>query len=135
MVPIWSSATIAGLPLDKYPGYSPTIGQELFTRTKTSGAEMIKKKGGAGFAVGVAIRDVIEAIALDSRAVLPVSSVQNGCYGMKNVAISVPTVVGRNGVVAQYEIDLWPKEVQALRQSAAVLRETIDAVEKRLSGK
>jgi len=44
MVPIWSSATVAGLPLDKYPGWSHTNGSELFTRTKGSGAEVIRKK-------------------------------------------------------------------------------------------
>jgi len=135
MVPIWSSATVAGLPLDKFPGWSSQTATEIFTRTKNSGAEMLKKKGGAGFAVGVAIRDVIEAVALDSRAVLPVSSVQNGCYGIKDVATSVPTVIGREGVVSQYEIELWPKELQAMKQSANVLRETIDAVFKRLNGK
>jgi L-lactate dehydrogenase len=128
MVPIWSSATIAGLPLDKYPGWTNLLASELFTRTKGSGAEVIKKKGGAGFAVGLAIQDVIECIALDKRRVLPVSSVQNGCYGLRNVAISVPTVVGRGGVLATREIELWPKELQALRQSGNVLRQTIDTV-------
>jgi len=128
MVPIWSSATIGGLPIDKWPGWTPHLANELFTRTKGSGAEVIKKKGGAGFAVGVAIRDVIEAIALDSRRVLPISSVQQGCYGIRNVALSVPTVVGRCGVVDTHEIDLWPKEVQGLRKSGQVLRQTIDAV-------
>src|SRR5690606_28738240 len=54
MVPIWSSATAGGLPLEKHPGWSPQLANELFTRTKGSGAEVIKKKGGAGFAVGVA---------------------------------------------------------------------------------
>ena len=49
------------------------MADELFTRTKGSGAEVIKKKGGAGFAVGIAIRDVIHAIALDQRRILPVS--------------------------------------------------------------
>ena len=73
MVPIWSSATIAGLPLEKFPGWNAHLASELFTRTKGSGAEVIKKKGGAGFAVGLAIREVIEAIALDRRAMLPVS--------------------------------------------------------------
>ena len=77
---------------------------------------MIKKKGGAGFAVGLAIQEVIETIALDRRRMLPVSSVQNGCYGIRDVALSVPTVVGRAGVVATHEIDLWPKEVQGLAQ-------------------
>lgn len=128
MVPIWSSATVAGLPLEKFPVWNAHLAGELFTRTKGSGAEVIKKKGGAGFAVGLAIQEVIEAVALDRRAILPVSSVQSGCYGIRDVALSVPTVVGRSGVVATHEIDLWPKEVQALRKSGQVLRQTVDTV-------
>ncbi len=89
---------------------------------------MIKKKGGAGFAVGLAIQEVIEAVALDRRAILPVSSVLHGCYGINDVAISVPSVVGRGGVQSTIEIELWPKEVQALRHSGTVLRQTIDTV-------
>jgi L-lactate dehydrogenase len=132
MVPIWSSATIAGLPLEKFPGWNAHQATELFTRTKGSGAEVIKKKGGAGFAVGLAIQEVIEAVALDRRAILPVSSVQSGCYGVRDVALSVPTVVGKEGVVATHEIELWPKEVQGIRKSGQVLRETIDTVLHRL---
>jgi L-lactate dehydrogenase len=135
MVPIWSSATIGGLPLDKFPEWNPNLANELFTRTKGSGAEVIKKKGGAGFAVGIAIQEVIETAALDRRRLLPVSSVQSGCYGVRDVALSVPTVVGRKGVVATHEIELWPKEVQALRKSGQVLRQTIDTVLARLKGK
>jgi len=128
MVPIWSSATAAGLPLEKYPGWDAGSADALFARTKGSGAEVIKLKGGAGFAVGIAIRDVIHSIALDSRRILPVSSLVSGEYGMRDVCISVPTVVGRGGVEAQLEIPLWPKEASALQQSARVLRETIDQV-------
>ena len=125
MVPIWSSATAASLPLDKYPGWTPNLASELFQRTKGSGAEVIKKKGGAGFAVGVAIRDVVHAIALDQRRILPVSTVQAGCYGVRDVALSVPTVVGRVGVVDRLEIDLWPKELQGMRNSGNALRQTL----------
>lgn len=132
MVPIWSSATVAGLPLANYAGWTNQIATELFTRTKGSGAEVIKRKGGAGFAVGIAIRDVIDAIILDSHRILPVSSVQNGCYGIRDVALSVPTVVGRKGVVATHEIELWPKEMQALRSSGNVLRQTVDTVLQRV---
>jgi L-lactate dehydrogenase len=128
MVPLWSVAQAAGLPLDKFPGWTANKADELFARTKGSGAEVIKLKGGAGFAVGLSIRDVIEAIALDSKRILPVSSLVNGVYGMRDVCISVPTVLGRSGVEAQLEIDLWPKEVAALQRSAQVLRETIDQV-------
>lgn len=132
MVPIWSSAAVASLPLDKYPGWNPSLANQLFTRTKGSGAEVIKRKGGAGFAVGIAIRDVIEAIALDSRTILPVSSTQSGCYGIRDVALSVPTVVGRCGVVDRHEIDLWPKEVQGLRASGGALRKTLEVVLQRV---
>ena len=128
MVPIWSGATVAGLPLDKYPGWTPKLAAEVFARTKGSGAEVIKKKGGAGFAVGLAIREVIHAVCLDSRRLLPVSSLQAGCFGLRDVALSVPTVVGRDGVVATQEVELWPREQQGLRTSAGVLRETLDAV-------
>lgn len=128
MVPIWSSATLGGLPLDRFPKWTPNLANEIFTRTKGSGAEVIKKKGGAGFAVGIAIQDVIEAIALDKRSVLPVSSVQNGCYGIRRVALSVPTVVGRQGVIETQEVELWPKEVQAVQKSAHVLQHTLNSV-------
>ena len=128
MVPIWSSAAVAGLPLDKWPGWNVRVADELFTRTKGSGAEVIKKKTGAGFAVGIAIRDVIHSIALDQKRILPVSTVQNGCYDIRDVALSVPTVVGRGGCVARHQIDLWPKEVQALRKSGLVLRQTLETV-------
>jgi len=128
MVPIWSSAAAAGLPLDKFPGWSPQVASDLFARTRGSGAEVIKKKGGAGFAVGIAIRDVIHAIALDQQRVLPVSTVQEGCYDLRDVALSVPTVVARAGAVGRLAIDLWPKEVQGLRKSGLVLRQTLQAV-------
>jgi L-lactate dehydrogenase len=128
MVPIWSSASVAGLPLEKYPGYTPKLGADVFQRAKTSGAEMIKKKTGAGFAVGVSIAEVIHAIALDAKRVLPVSTVLNGPYGIRDVAISVPTVVGRSGAEKALEIELWPKESQGLKRSAAVLAETLGQV-------
>lgn len=128
MVPVWSSATVGGLPLEKFPGWSPHLASELFARTKGSGAEVISKKGGAGFAVGLAIAEVIETIALDRQRLLPISSVQNGCYGIRDVSLSVPTVVGRGGALATREIDLWPKEIQGLRGSAKVLQKTIQTV-------
>jgi L-lactate dehydrogenase len=128
MVPIWSSASIGGLPMEKFPGFTPKLGEEVFLRAKTSGAEMIKKKTGAGFAVGVSIAEVIHAIALDSKRILPVSTVQRGCYGLRDVALSVPTVVGRGGDERCLEIDLWPKELQGLKRSGGVLADTLGQV-------
>ncbi len=125
MVPIWSSATVDGFPLTKFPGASVNFQNQIFARTQKSGAEVISRKGGAGWAVGVAIREVIDCIALDRRRVLPVSSLVNGVYGMRDVSISVPTVVGRAGVIQHFEIELWPKEVNGLQASARALKEII----------
>lgn len=128
MVPIWSAAQIAGIPLEKFPGVTQNLIAEIEKKTRGSGAEVIKKKGGAGFAVGVSIADVVHSIALDSNRIMPVSSLQNGLYGLRDVSISVPTVVGRTGVLGCVEVDLWPKEKMALQRSGGVLRETIDKV-------
>jgi L-lactate dehydrogenase len=128
MVAIWSAAQIAGLPLEKWPGVTPQLTGEVEQRTRGSGAEVIKRKGGAGFAVGVSIADVIHSIALDQRRILPVSSLQKGAYGINDVCLSVPTVVGHGGIHGHIEIELWPKERMGLQNSAKVLRDTLNNV-------
>jgi L-lactate dehydrogenase len=128
MVPIWSSATVNGLPLAGLPECSPGFQNAVFERTKGSGAEVIKRKGGAGWAVGLAIRDVVHAVLLDKKALLPVSSLVQGAYSVRDVCLSVPSVVGRNGVQSHVEIKLWPKELAALQASAKALRETLAKV-------
>lgn len=128
MVPIWSMAQIANLPLDKYPGVNAALITEVELKTRGSGAEVIKKKGGAGFAVGVSIADVVHSIALDDQRIHPVSSLMNGAYGIRDVCLSIPTVIGRSGVKSHIEVELWSKEKTALVQSANVLKETISKV-------
>jgi L-lactate dehydrogenase len=128
MVPIWSSAALNGLPLSGLPGCTAAFQNAVFERTKGSGAEVIQRKGGAGWAVAIAIRDVVHAMALNQERLLPVSSLVRGAYGLQNICLSVPTVVGRGGVVRQVEIKLWPKELQGLQQSARALQETLAKV-------
>lgn len=128
MVPIWSSATVTGLPLTQWPGFDTTVQKEVFEATRAAGAELLKLKGGSGFAVGLSIREVIHALATDSRRVLPVSTLQQGLYAVRDVCLSVPTVVGCGGVREQIDVPLAQKERLALQQSARVLRETIDAL-------
>lgn len=130
MVPIWSAATVTGLPLAKFPGATPAFQNQVFERTQKSGAEVIAKKGGAGWAVGVAINEVIEAIALDRHRLLPVSNHVDGLYGIRGVCLSVPSIVGRAGIVRQVEIELWPKELQGLQASAKALKDTLAQVRK-----
>ena len=132
MVPVWSSATVAGLPIEQWPGFSAALQRDVFEETKTAGATLIKLKGGSGFGVGLSIREVVHAIALDSRRVLPVSTLQQGLYEIRDVCLSVPTVIGCGGARQQVELPLSQKERLGLQHSARVLRETIDQVERRI---
>ena len=128
MLPVWSSATINGLPLAGIPECTPGFQNAVFERTRGSGAEVIKKKGGAGWAVGIAIRDVIHSVLLNRHALLPVSSLVQGAYGLRDVCLSVPSIVGRRGVEKHLEFKLWPKESLALQQSARALKDTMATV-------
>ena len=114
------------------PAGPPRTAEALFARTKGSGAEVIKLKGGAGFAVGLSIREVVHAVALDSQADpaglvarqrRPTASATSASRSRRSSAA--------RGVEAQLEIELWPKEVSALQHSGQVLRETIDQVLKK----
>jgi L-lactate dehydrogenase len=128
MFPVWSSATVNGLPLTGLPECTPGFQNAVFERTKGSGAEVIKKKGGAGWAVGVAIRDVIHAVLLDQKPLLPVSSLVQRAYDLRDICLSVPSVVSRKGVDRHVEIKLWPKELAALQASARALKDTLAKV-------
>ena len=128
MLPVWSSATVNGLLLTGLPECTPGFQNAVFERTKGSGAEVIKRKGGAGWAVGIAIRDVIHAVLLNKKALLPVSSRVQGTYDIRDICLSVPSVVGRRGVERHVEIKLWPKEIMGLQNSAKALKDTLAKV-------
>lgn len=128
MFPVWSAASIAGLSFKGFDGFDLNFQNRIFERTRQSGAEVIKRKGGAGYAVGASIAAVVRAILLDTREILPVSTVQTGAYGLRDVSISVPTVVGAAGALRHVELELWPKESQALLNSANSLKQTLAKV-------
>lgn len=128
MLPVWSSASVGGLPLTEVPGCDIGFQNRIFERTKKSGAEVISRKGGAGWAVGATIAETVHAIALDRKQLLPVSSLQSGCYGLRDVCLSVPTVVGRAGAEKHLQLKLWPKEEQALKASAKALQSMLAQV-------
>jgi len=128
MVPVWSSAQWNGVSLEQHAALSPAKKMEIFERTRESGAEIIRLKGGAGWAVATCIESLTRTILLDQRKLLPVSTVQSGAYGIKGICLSVPTVIGRSGVLKHVEMDLWAKELQGLRNSENTLRETLREV-------
>ena len=124
MVPVWSGATVAGVSLLKLAGFTAAVQQRVVDRTRGAGAEAIRLKGGAGWAVGLTIAEVVHAIALNQHKLLPVSTQLAGEYGIRETCTSVPTLIGRAGVIKRLEIELWPRELSALRSGAKQLDAT-----------
>ncbi|MCD6120116.1 malate dehydrogenase [bacterium] len=124
MVPLWSQASYGGILFKDLRSVSMDQIKEVFAETRVSGAEVIRKKGGAGWAVGVSITEVIKAIVLDTKAVLPISTDPDGMYGIEGVALSLPTIIGKNGVEGYLEFELPEDEISAVKKAGEVLKET-----------
>ena len=106
------------------PGWSSSLAAELFDSTKKSGATVIAQKGGAGRAVGVSIKEVVEAMALDNGKLLPVSSKQTGTLGISDISLSLPTFVGRHGVNSVLAPAVSDDEKALLIKSSEALKAT-----------
>jgi L-lactate dehydrogenase len=127
-VPVWSLANIAGTRLIEYcaicgRGCTPVQREEIFHQVRDAGYEVIQRKGATHYAIGLATASIVESILRDQHSVLPVSSLMQGQYGLRDVCLSLPTVVGRAGVIKLLDLPLNEDELEGLRRSAAVLQE------------
>ncbi len=129
MVPIWSTASISGIPIESLKGFTSKKAEEIFEQTKKAGAEVIRLKGGAGRAVGVSIRTVLEAIKNNSKTLLPISSHHKGALGIHDVCLSLPTLVGRKGALQVIEPKISSAEKDALLKSAESLKSVLKQVQ------
>ncbi|MCR5396849.1 MAG: L-lactate dehydrogenase [Lachnospiraceae bacterium] len=127
----WSSANVSGIPIHKICEMRGYIDHDYETariadEVKNSAYEIIDKKGATYYGIGMAVRRICEAIIRDEKSVLPVSSLMTGQYGLDGVCLSMPTIVGANGVDTLLPIPLSDEEQNALMESAKTLREVID---------
>jgi L-lactate dehydrogenase len=127
--PYLSGATVAGIPLAQFPGYSKEMIDEVINATRFGGAEVIKQKGGTFYAVAPMIVELVKAIKDDTHQVLPVSTLLNGEFlDMKNVALSLPCVIGKAGRVKLVPPRLSDDEQASLLKSYTILREALESV-------
>jgi L-lactate dehydrogenase len=92
---------------------------------KRAAYEMINTKGYTNYAVALAIRRICEAVIRDERSVLPVSALLTGEYGMDEIYIGIPSIVGAEGNVRVVEVPFTESELEAFHESAKTLREII----------
>lgn len=116
----FSCAEAGGEPLEDRPDR-----REMFARAVQAGYEVFNKKGCTNYAIAMAATYLIEAIATDARHTMPLSVLVDGYQGVSGVCLSLPVVVGRQGIVRWMKPELNEEEAEAFRASAAKIRKVI----------
>ena len=129
-VPFWSQANVGGTYLytEDMATDDRQAMDEIFQKTKNAAYEIIKRKGYTNFAVGLAVTQIVQSIIRDQNRVMTVSCIINEIFGVKDVCLSVPAVVGRMGVSRRVNFSLNSLEQAQLQHSAQTLRDVIDQI-------
>ena len=132
-VPIWSSATVSGIPIREFcemRGYpDPTEYFDAVTKEVRTSADVItRKKKAAYYGVAMGVRRVCEAIVRDEKSVLPVSSLMYGAFDIDGLALSMPAIVGKDGVECLVPLEMSEDELDELRKTAATVKAIVDDV-------
>jgi L-lactate dehydrogenase len=132
-VAVWSSANIAGMPLEDYAAttgvpFDDDAHAEIVAATRDAAYEIIERKGATYYAVAAGLVRIVEAVLRDQHTVLSVSTLISDYYGIDDVYLSLPAIVGRGGIERTLRLGLSAEEASGLRRSAGLLRETISAV-------
>jgi L-lactate dehydrogenase len=123
--PTISHADVGGQPLSTIKDFSLKKIQEAFIKAKTSAGTIIAAKGSTHYAIGVVINQLVDAVLKDSKRVYPVSIPLTGQYGYQDVSISLPCVIGKNGVEKILEVPLSVEEKKLMDRSVKILKETV----------
>jgi malate dehydrogenase len=128
MVPLARYSTVAGIPITKL--LPPERVEAIIERTRKGGGEIVSllKKGSAFFAPSAATMQMVEAILMDRKMILPCSVYLEGEYGLEEICFGVPVKLGRNGVEQIIEVDLTDDERAAMERSAALVRSSMAAL-------
>ncbi len=124
---VWSTANVAGVPINKFCELRGHFNhQEAMKRiahdVKNAAYEIIERKKATYYGIAMAVKRICEAIVRDEKSVLPVSNMMHGAYGIEGITLSMPAIVGKNGVELQMPISLDGHEALALKASADVLK-------------
>lgn len=116
--PVLSSASVGGQPITTFGRFSEEKAQKAYEKARDAAYKIIETKGSTYYGIGTVIASVVEKILRNARSVLPVSIPLHNYYGISGVALSVPCIIGRNGVEDILEIKLSWEEKQLLERSA-----------------
>ncbi len=98
---------------------------DAYKATRNAAYEIVQKKGSTYYAIGLAVTEIVRAIVRDEHAILPVSTLFTGQYGVKDVYMSFPSKIGRSGVERMLDFSLSGSELKAFRASAKAIKKNI----------
>ena len=130
----WSSTNVSGIPLNDFCEMRGHFNheasmEEIANRVKNSAYEIIAKKHATYYGIAMSVKRICECIMRDEKSILPISTIMHGEYGIENIALSMPAIVGVNGVETHVPISLNEEEAQKLKESADALKKVIDGLE------
>ncbi len=128
-IPVWSLANIGGVRLQEFAPlknrqYDQKDMDDIFIRVRDAAYEIIKRKGATYYAIGLGLVSIVESILGDYRRVLPVSTLMTGPHGVHDMCLSLPSVVGEQGIEEVLALNLSPDEAEGFRRSAGKLKDT-----------
>ena len=123
----FSSANISGIPLKNFCEMRGHYNHEADTdeiaqKVRNSAYEIISRKKATYYGIAMSVKRICEAIVRDEKSILPISSMMNGEYGITDIALSLPAIVGKNGVETKVPIQLNENETAKLLESAKCLK-------------
>lgn len=129
----WSSANVSGIPVNDFCEMRGHFEHDKATEkiaelVKNSAYRIIDKKRATYYGIAMSVKRICEAIVRDEKSILPVSSMMYGQYGIDDVVLSMPAVVGKNGVETKVPISLNKEELEKLQESAKKLKEILKQV-------
>lgn len=133
-LPVWSSANISGIDLDSYcdschESCNQCALDALFEEAKNGAYRIIESKGATYYAIAESVLRIVSAIILDENAILPLSAHLDGEYGISDVCLGVPCIVGAGGIKKVLEIPLSDEEHRGLAESAEKLHKSIRSID------
>ncbi len=128
MVPLPRFTTVNGIPVTQFIAEEPL--QQLIQRTRDGGAEILalKQNSSAYDAPGAAVAEMISAMSMDRRRILPCVAILDGEYGQSDIAMGVPVVLGQSGMEQVVELDLNREELSAFSRSAEMVRADLQKI-------
>lgn len=126
----WSSANVSGVPLRNFYEMRgrhkyEKAAERIADTVKNSAYEIIAKKKATYYGIAMSVRRICEAIVRDEKSILPISGRMHGEYGIDDVVLSMPAIVGKDGLESLVPIDLDEKEQRNLKESADTLKEVL----------